>query len=93
MDENKVGQGSQSAIESLIGELTRQRDELRLQVHLGTMEAKQQLGKLEDQLYDLTQRFAPTTQALNETSEDVWDALKLLGNEILEGFERVRKSL
>jgi hypothetical protein len=88
MEEN-----SKSVVGKLIDELTQQRDELRLQIHLGSVEAKEQLGKLEDQLFQLRQRYLPTQEAVEETAEDVWDALKLVGSEIKVGFDRIWKSL
>ena len=83
---------SKSIVGRLIEELTQQRDELRLSIHLGSLEAKEQLAKLDDQLFQLRQSFAPTTEAVGETAEDVWDALKLVGSEIKMGFDRIRKS-
>jgi hypothetical protein len=88
MEEN-----SKSMVAKLIEELTIQRDELRLKIHLGSLEAKEQLSKLEDQLFQLTQRFSPTKDAVGESAEDVWEALTLLGGEIKEGFARIWKSL
>ncbi len=88
MEEN-----SKSIVGKLIDELTQQRDELRLQIHLGSIEAKQELSKLEDQLFQLRQRYVPAKEAVEETAEDVWDALKLLGGEIKLGLDRIWKSL
>ncbi|AMV33179.1 hypothetical protein VN12_13720 [Pirellula sp. SH-Sr6A] len=83
----------QSTFEKLLTELAHQRDELRLKIHLGNMEAKEQLGKLEERLFELRQRYAPTKEAIDETAEEVWESLKSVGGEILEGFHRIRKSL
>ncbi len=86
-------ENERSTIGKLIDDLAQQRDELRLKIHLGSMEAQEQLQKLDDQLFQLRQRFVPTKAAIDETADDVWDALKLLGGEIKEGFDRIRKSL
>ncbi len=88
-----MGDNSKSMVGKLIDELTYQRDELRLKIHLGSVEAKERLSKLEEQLFELRHRFAPTKEAMDETAEDVWDALKLLGSEIKVGFDRIWKSL
>lgn len=88
MDEN-----SPSFVEKMIQDLTRQRDELKLNLHLGTQEAKEQWDKLEDKLYQLKQRLEPTKQAAEESASSVWDAVRLLGGEIKEGFDKIRKSL
>ncbi len=84
---------SKTILGKLIEDLAQERDELRLRIHLGSLEAKEQLGKLDDQLFQLRQSFAPTKEAVGETAEDVWEALKLVGSEIKVGFDRIRKSL
>ncbi len=84
---------SKTILGKLIEDLAQERDELRLRIHLGSLEAQEQLGKLDDQLFQLRQNFAPTKQAVGETAEDVWEALKLVGSEIKVGFDRIRKSL
>lgn len=82
-----------SFLENLIGELKKQRDEIRLQLHLGGKDLKVELEKLDDRLAELTQRFQPLRKATEETAEDVWDALKLLGSEVKDGFDRIRHQL
>ncbi len=84
---------SKTILGKLIEDLAQERDELRLRIHLGSLEAQEQLGKLDDQLFQLRQNFAPTKEAVGETAEDVWEALKLVGSEIKVGFDRIRKSL
>lgn len=88
-----MNEDSRSIVGKLIDELVHQRDELKLKMHLGSIEAKDQLSKLEDQLFQLRQRFAPAKEAVDETAEEVWDALKLLGSEIKVGLDRIWKSL
>jgi hypothetical protein len=88
MEEN-----SKSIVGKLIDELAQQRDELKLKIHLGSVEAKEQLSKLEDQLFQLRQRYVPAKEAVEETADEVWDALKLLGSEIKVGLDRIWKSL
>ena len=88
MDEN-----SQSFVEKMIQDLTRQRDELKLSLHLGSQEAKEQWVKLEEKLYQLKQRLEPAKQAAEESAGNVWEAVRLLGSEIKEGFDKIRKSI
>jgi chromosome segregation ATPase len=83
---------SKTMVGKLIEELTQQRDELGLQMHLAGMDAKDQLAKLEEKFFQLRQQFAPAKEAVDDSADDVWDALKLLGSEIKEGFDRIRKS-
>ncbi|MDV6029966.1 MAG: hypothetical protein F9B45_07630 [Phycisphaera sp. RhM] len=81
------------AVANLIQGLKQDRDELKLKVHLGKMELQQDWQALQDKLDALNRRYDPLKEAVEETAEDVWDSLKLVGGEISEGFERIRKSL
>ena len=80
-------------IEELISDLKQQRDEIRVKLHLGGQELKDEWEKLDDQLNQLNHRFDPLRDAVGETAEDVWDSFKLVGGEIKEGFNRIRNSL
>ena len=80
-------------ISNLIDDLKEERDELTLQMHLGKQEAKSELKRLGKKLDELNTRYEPLKHAVEETGEDVWDALQLVGDEIKDGFHRIRKSL
>ncbi|MCA9263854.1 MAG: hypothetical protein KDA60_08380 [Planctomycetales bacterium] len=82
-----------SVVEELIRDLKQQRDELRLQLHLGAQEAKEEWDSLDEKLNQMSQRFDPLKEAVEEAADDVWESLKLVGGEIKEGFQRIRKSL
>lgn len=83
----------QSAVAELISALKQQRDELKVRIHLGSEEAKQEWEKLEENLRQLMARHEPLKQAVDETADDVWESLKLVASEIKDGFQRIRKSL
>ena len=80
-------------ISELISDLKQQRDEVRVRLHLGGQELKEEWEKLDDKLNELSHRFDPLKDAVGETTEDVWESLKLIGSEIKEGFDRIRESL
>ena len=80
-------------ISELISDLKQQRDHLRLKIHLGSVELKEEFEKLDEQLFQLSQRFDPVKDAIGETAEDVWDSMRLFGSEIKDGFVRIGKSL
>lgn len=82
-----------SFMTELIGDLKQQRDELRLKIHLGGEELREELDKLDDKLSQLNHRFEPVKEAVGETAEDVWESLKLVGGELKDGFNRIRKAL
>ena len=82
-----------SQIQETIDALKRQRDELALQIHLGKAEAKEEFEKAQARLDQLSQEFEPLRDAVEESAEIVFAALKLVGEELMSSFERVRKSL
>lgn len=82
----------QTTFEKILEEIKEQRDALRLQMHLGTMEAKEQLGKLEDRYYEFRDKYGPSRESINEATEETWETVKAVGNELKSGFERIRKS-
>ena len=88
MSENK-----KTFVSELISDLKQQSDEIRVRLHLGGQDLKDEMGKLDDKLVDLNHRFDPLKNAVGETADDVWDSLKLVGGEIKEGFQRIRKAL
>jgi len=77
----------------LIFGLRHERDELNLQMHLAKKQVQQQWQSLDERLEKLGQDYEPLKDAVKETSEDVWDSLKLVGDELWVGFGRIRKSL
>lgn len=83
----------QSTVKDMISSLKRQRDELKLQVHLGSADAKEEWERLDEKFQGLVSRFEPLKQAVDETTEDVWESLKLVAGEVTDGFHRIRKSL
>lgn len=74
--------------ETLSGELRRMRDELKLKIHLGSRDAQDRWAELETRWA----RFEAEAR-LRQTSREVGAALDLLGSELKEGYERLRKAL
>lgn len=75
----------------MVDTIKQQRDEIALQIHLGKAEAKQEWSKVEDQLHQLAKKYEPMKDVIDETSGEVVDGLKLVAEEILAGFSRIRK--
>ena len=71
-----------------VGELKQTREELRLKMHLGSMEAKAQWEGLESKWRD----FAAEAR-LAETGEEVEGSLRELGRELKTGYERIKAAL
>jgi len=76
-----------------ISTLKQQRDELALKVHLGSMESKEEWDKVSKKFDQLADNFEPAKTAAEESAGEVWESLKLVAEEVKNGFERIRKSL
>ncbi len=84
-----------SDFDDLIEELKQKRDELRVQINLASMEARDEWQELEDKMEELTARakeFADEA-GIGETGEGVGKALGDLGREIKLGYERIRDAI
>ena len=77
-----------SELDDIIAELKQKRDELVVQMHLASKEAKDEWEELEEKLQDFTARAK-----LDETGEGVGKALGQLGNELKLGYERILKAV
>jgi hypothetical protein len=75
-------------IEKLAGELKQKRDELAVQIELGSMEAKQQWETLEQQFNEFSAKAE-----IKETVAGVDQAVSSLGDELKKGYERLKKVL
>ncbi|MFN3194065.1 MAG: hypothetical protein ACE361_26390 [Aureliella sp.] len=80
-------------VDKLLYELKRERDELRLQLHLGSMEAREQWGEISEKVNQLTEQFEPVKDAIEESASDVLESIQSVGTELLNGLRRVRDSL
>ena len=74
-------------------ELRGLRDDLKLQVHLGKMEAQQRFEKAEKDWEHLEAKLKLLAEASRESSDEVGEAARLLVEEIREGYHHVRKLL
>lgn len=88
-----MSRNQKTFMSELISDLKQQRDHLRLKIHLGGVELREEFGKLDDKLSQLSHSYDPLKDAVGETTEGLWDSLKLVGGEIKDGFHRIRKSL
>jgi hypothetical protein len=77
-----------SHINSLIEELKQARDELRLQIHLGSKELQDEWAKLEPKWNEFLKEAD-----LEESAERLGAATRSLGEELKQAYERVRSAL
>jgi hypothetical protein len=80
-------------VAELISGLKRQRDELALKIHLGKADAEEEWNKVTRKLDELARDYEPLKDAVGETAENLLAGLKLMTEEIQNGFNRIRKSL
>ena len=72
----------------IVAEMKQKRDELEVQVKLGSMEAKDEWEKLEAKWNEFSRKAE-----LSDTAEGVGDALEKLGGELKSGYDRLKKAL
>ncbi len=77
----------------LIDEIKQERDEILLKVHLGKAEIRDEWEKVEEKWQNLKHKAEQVGHEAKEVSKDVAAATNLLGKEIKEGYQRIRKSL
>ncbi len=73
--------------------LKRQRDELRVQMHLAAADAKQEWEELEKKWGHFEAKARQVGAAAAGAGKDVAAAAGQLGQEIKAGYDRIRKSL
>ena len=77
-----------SELDDLIQDLKQKRDELHLQMHLASKEAKDEWDELEEKLEGFTAKAK-----LEETGEGIGSALGELGNELKLGYQLIWKAI
>jgi predicted nucleic acid-binding Zn-ribbon protein len=80
-------------IDNIIDSLKQQKDEIRLQIHLASVETRDELHALEEKLEALGSRAGTLRKEAGDASNDVIEAAKLVADEVKHGFERIRKLL
>ena len=75
-------------LNKMVQELKQKRDELAVQIKLGSMEAKQEWEELEKKFDEFTAKAG-----LAETASGVGEAVSTLGVELKKGYERLTKAL
>ena len=74
-------------------DLKRQRDELKVQLHLGKAEVRDEWTKLETRLEEVKATMSKVGREAGKTAEAVGAAMGLAVDEIKKGYDRLRKAL
>ena len=80
-------------VNELLASLRQQRDELHVKVKLAEMEASDEWQEVEAKLARLESKARELGGETSEAASDIGAALKLLGEEIRQGFVRVARRL
>lgn len=80
-------------VKEKLEELKQERDELRIRVHLAKMETSEEWQKLEHKLQKFESKVKELGDATADASKDMGAAVKLLGEEIGDGFKKIAKHL
>ena len=80
-------------MKEMLDELRTERDHMKVQIHLAKAEAKAEWSEIERQWEDFSAKSERVMDEAAEASKDTLQALKLLGEEIRKGYDRIKKSL
>ena len=72
--------------------LHRERDELRVKIHLAKAEAKEEWQELEEKWHDLAEKANHVGEAAGEVSHNLKAATDLLADELKQGYARIKKA-
>ena len=85
--------GKNEEVKKMMDALKRQRDELKLKIHLAKADAADEWDKAEEKWGHLKAKAHSVREEAEGSSKDVTAAAKLLVDEIKRGYERIRKAL
>jgi len=80
-------------LDAMIDGLRQQRDVIMVQLHLAKAEVRDEWDELEQQWEHLRAKAKSVGHEAQNASQDVFQAAKLLAEEIKQGYERIRKQL
>lgn len=69
------------------------RDDLKVRIHLGEMDARDQWQKLEPKWWELQRRVVAVERASAGAVQEITAAADLLIEELSKGYDRIRKVL
>lgn len=80
-------------LQRLIEQLQVERDQIRLRLHLAKSELRDDWAKAERQWEGFRQKSDRVLMELDQTGVEVKTTLKQLGEELKEGYRRIRRQL
>ncbi|MGI9465480.1 MAG: hypothetical protein ACR2OA_00005 [Rubripirellula sp.] len=80
-------------LDDLVSTVRKERDELKLQIHLASLDAKDEYERLSQKCDQLADEYQPVTEAVEKTADNVVSALGMVADELKVGFQRVRQAI
>ncbi len=84
-------------LDELLQSLERERDELRLKVHLASRDAKDEFAALETRLDALRERLTTASTEAKGTASEVGDVMtetaRKLADDLRVGYQKIRETL
>ncbi|MFT7052698.1 MAG: hypothetical protein ACJAU1_000248 [Psychromonas sp.] len=79
--------------DKLVDKLKAERDELKLKMHLGSMEAKAEFAEAEKKWRKVKIKASEISDDAVDTSEEYINKAKVVGEELKEAYSRISKRL
>ncbi len=79
--------------EKIFNELKTERGNIEVQLHLLNMDAKEEWNALEKKYEKFKAKASIVTEATEDSAGEVAEAMKLVGEELREGYKRIRDSI
>jgi len=79
--------------DQLLEKLSAQRDEVNLQLHLASMEAKNEFSQAEEKWTQVKQKASEIADDSVETTDEFISAAKVVGEELAEAYQRITKRI
>ncbi|MDG1808996.1 MAG: hypothetical protein P8J91_09200 [Pirellulaceae bacterium] len=82
-----------NALQDLLETLTQDSEELKVQIHLAEIEAREEFQRLSGKLDELTTQFEPVKDVIADSADGVVSALTRAAKEMQDSFSRITESL
>lgn len=90
---DQVKQAAQEEINKLAEEVVRERDELRLQLHLLSAEAKEEWQEIEASFKQFSRQASEFGNSMEKLGHDGAEAVQKLGQSLKDAFRKTRDRL
>jgi hypothetical protein len=91
--DNEVAEKAKAEVDKLLAQAKQERDEILLKAHLFQADVKDEWHKVDKQWEHFKSKAGQVSKEAKGASDDVSAAAKLLGEEIIKSFQRIRKTL